>query len=107
LAGDHFLGAAALLIEDHRGELLQRRTRFIYCAAVGIHSGKFLDEADVAVSGLEIHRSEGELSLFHVTSCIAKVKVTRLSLQKCFSEKKIRNEVTLQNFDRRVAATEI
>src|SRR5205807_8969531 len=68
LAGDHFLGAATLLIEDHLRELLQRRARFLDGAAVGIHSGQFLDEADVAVSSFEIHRSEGELPLFHVTS---------------------------------------
>src|SRR5437588_7893187 len=43
------LGAATLLIEDLLRELLQRRARFLDGAAVGIHSGQFLDEADVAV----------------------------------------------------------
>src|SRR5437773_8008971 len=89
LAGEHLLRAAALRVEDHRRELMQRRARFVDGAAVGIYSGQFLDEADVAVAGLEIHRSEGELSLFHVTSCTQTCRVRGLPYKSVSAPKKI------------------
>src|SRR5688572_1426659 len=65
LAGDHFLGFAALFVEHHRGELLQRLARFVQGAAMRVHTGQFLDEADVAVIRLEVYSGERKPSLFH------------------------------------------
>src|SRR5258708_31826042 len=66
LAGDHLLDAAPLLVEHHRGELAQRNARLIQRAAVRVHAGQFLDEADVAVVRFQINRGERNLSLFHL-----------------------------------------
>src|SRR5262245_51162620 len=49
LAGDQFLGLAALFVEDHGGELLQRLARLVQGAPVRIHSRQLLDETDVTV----------------------------------------------------------
>src|SRR2546425_2129373 len=71
LAGDHLL-AAALLVKYQCRELEQRVARLLDRAAMGVDSGQLLDKSDVAVLGLEIHRSEGEASLFHFDSlCVS------------------------------------
>src|SRR5205823_5625257 len=68
LAGDHFFDAAALFVEHDRRQLSQRVARFVERAAVRIHSGQLLDEADVTVVRLEVHRGKSNLTLFHSRS---------------------------------------
>src|SRR5438046_10553365 len=58
--------AAALLVEYQCREPAQGLARLLDRAAVGVHSGQLLDETDIALLGLEVHRSECEASLFHV-----------------------------------------
>src|SRR5712692_6155068 len=65
LAGDQLFRLAALLVEYHRGELLQRRARFVERAAMRVHSRQLLDEADVARVRLQEDRGERKPCLFH------------------------------------------
>src|SRR3990172_10954656 len=66
LAGDQLLGAASFFVEYDCGKPLQRLTRLVDRAAVGVDAGKFFDEADVTAVGLEIHRGERESACFHL-----------------------------------------
>src|SRR5215210_4413367 len=65
-AFDQLFGTAALLVEHHRGELLQGVACFVDRAPVRVHAGQLLDEADVAAVGFEIDSSEREPSCFHL-----------------------------------------
>src|SRR2546430_1374984 len=65
LAATSGLLFAALLVEHHGRELLQRLARFVQRSPVGIHPRELLDEADIAGVRLEIHRGKREASLFH------------------------------------------
>src|SRR5882762_4039198 len=70
LAHDQLLGLAALLVEYDGGELLQRLARLVQRAAVRVHPGQLLDEADITMARLEVYRGERKPSLFHWQSCL-------------------------------------
>src|SRR5438270_11943553 len=66
LARDQLARALPRRIEYQSDELLQGAARFLDRAAVRVDMRQLLDEADVAVLGLEKHRGECHNALFHV-----------------------------------------
>src|SRR5258705_10344175 len=65
LAGEGFLGAAALLLQNRLREVSEHGARFVQRAAVGAHAGNLPDEADIAAAGPEVDRGKSDGLLLH------------------------------------------
>src|SRR5258706_10228637 len=65
LAGEGFLGAAALLLENRLREVSEHGARFVQRAAVGAYAGNLPDEADIAGAGPEVDRGKSDGLLLH------------------------------------------